>query len=113
MLKFFFMKFLFLKKKKNPITNKLSSYIPRPISGGSMNPARTLGPAVASSYYKGLWVYFIGPVIGTLLGAWSYGFIRETEKPVQAISPRSFSLKLHRMRVTEESVSNKDPDTSV
>ncbi|GKV08732.1 hypothetical protein SLEP1_g20326 [Rubroshorea leprosula] len=79
-----------------------------------MKPTRTLGPAVASSYYKGLWVYFIGPVIGTLLGARSYGFIRETDKPVQGISPRSFSLKLHRMRrSTEESVSNKDPDTSL
>ena len=50
----------------------------RPISGGSMNPARTIGPAIASSYYKGIWVYVIGPITGTLLGAFSYNLIRVT-----------------------------------
>lgn len=91
----------------------ITSILAGPVSGGSMNPARTLGPALASSRYKGLWVYFVGPVTGTLLGAWSYSFIRETDKPVQAISPQSFSLKLRRMRSIEESVSNKDVDNSV
>ncbi|KAG6588371.1 aquaporin NIP2-1-like [Cucurbita moschata] len=50
------------------------------ISGGSMNPARTIGPAIASSHYEGVWVYLVGPVIGTLLGAWSYNFVRVSEK---------------------------------
>ncbi|VAI49379.1 unnamed protein product [Triticum turgidum subsp. durum] len=36
------------------------------VSGGSMNPARTLGPALASNRYPGLWLYFLGPVLGTL-----------------------------------------------
>lgn len=45
-----------------------------------MNPARTIGPAIASNYYNGLWVYFIGPVVGALLGAWSYGFVRIKDK---------------------------------
>ncbi len=36
-----------------------------PVSGGSMNPARSLGPAVANNYYEHLWIYFAGPVIGT------------------------------------------------
>ena len=78
-----------------------------------MNPARTIGPAIASSYYKGLWVYLVGPVIGTLLGAWSYNLIRVTEKPVQAISPHSFSLKLRRMMSNEEHVAGKDCIDSV
>nr|XP_011467966.1 PREDICTED: aquaporin NIP2-1-like [Fragaria vesca subsp. vesca] len=76
----------------------ITSIFAGPISGGSMNPARTLGPALASSYYKGIWVYVVGPVIGTLLGAWSYNFIRVTDKPIQAISPHSFSFKLRRMK---------------
>ncbi|XP_047335197.1 aquaporin NIP2-1-like [Impatiens glandulifera] len=76
----------------------ITSILAGPVSGGSMNPARTLGPALASSFYKGIWVYMVGPVLGTMLGAWTYSLIRFTDKPVQAISPRSFSFKLRRMR---------------
>ncbi|XP_022971831.1 aquaporin NIP2-1-like [Cucurbita maxima] len=75
----------------------ITSILAGPVSGGSMNPVRTLGPAMASDNYKGLWVYFVGPVTGTLLGAWSYKFIRASDKPVHLISPHSFSLKLRRM----------------
>ncbi|XP_057491271.1 aquaporin NIP2-1-like [Actinidia eriantha] len=86
----------------------ITSILAGPISGGSMNPARTIGPAIASNYYKGLWVYVVGPVSGTLLGAWSYSVIRVTDKPVQAISPHSFSFKLRRMSNNEHVTAN-DP----
>ncbi|KAJ7970990.1 Aquaporin NIP2-1 like [Quillaja saponaria] len=86
----------------------ITSILAGPISGGSMNPARTIGPAVASSYYKGIWVYVVGPIIGTLLGAWSYNLIRETDKPVTAISLSSFSFKLRQMKSE-----NKDNVNSV
>lgn len=80
-------------------------YIFRPVSGGSMNPARTLGPAIASNYYDGLWVYFIGPVMGTLLGAWSYRFIRVKDESLQAISTRSFSSsRLRQVRNHDQNV---------
>uniref|UniRef100_A0A803QMG1 Uncharacterized protein n=2 Tax=Cannabis sativa TaxID=3483 RepID=A0A803QMG1_CANSA len=55
----------------------IASMFAGPISGGSMNPARTLGPAIASGQYKGIWVYIVGPVIGTLLGSGAYRIIRE------------------------------------
>jgi len=82
----------------------------RPVSGGSMNPARTLGPALASGYYKGLWVYFVGPPLGTLLGAWSYNFIRfhETRQVHAVSSAPSISIKLRRMRSDQ---SNAAPAT--
>ncbi|KAF5961824.1 hypothetical protein HYC85_003033 [Camellia sinensis] len=80
-----------------------------PVSGGSMNLARTIGPAIASGYYKGVWVYVLGPVCGTLQGAWSYNLIRVTNKPVQAILPASFSFKLRRMRSDNEQVTANDP----
>ncbi|KAL3844663.1 hypothetical protein ACJIZ3_002066 [Penstemon smallii] len=76
----------------------ITSILAGPISGGSMNPARTFGPAIASNYYKGVWVYVIGPICGTLMGAWSYSFIRVSDSPAHALTPRSFSFKLRRMR---------------
>lgn len=57
-----------------------------------MNPARTVGPAIASSEYKGLWVYFVGPVTGTLMGAWSYNLIRAA-KDTESSTSSSFKLK--------------------
>lgn len=69
-----------------------------------MNPARTIGPAIASAHYKGIWVYVVGPVTGTLMGAWSYNLIRVKDKSVQTISPQSYSFKLRRMRSQDEEV---------
>ncbi|XP_049395276.1 aquaporin NIP2-1-like [Solanum stenotomum] len=90
----------------------ITSILAGPVSGGSMNPARTIGPAMASNDYRAIWVYIIGPVCGTLLGAWSYNFIKVNDKPVQAIAPgHSFSFKLRRMKSNhdEEQCVNKDP----
>lgn len=39
-----------------------------PISGASMNPARSLGPALVSMRLDGLWIYMTAPVLGVLLG---------------------------------------------
>src|SRR6185369_3984308 len=40
-----------------------------PLSGMSMNPARTLGSAVGAQFWMALWIYFIAPPIGMLLAA--------------------------------------------
>jgi MIP family channel proteins len=47
-----------------------------PISSGSMNPARSLGPAVVSGELSSLWLYLIAPVVGALLGAVAYQLVR-------------------------------------
>ena len=43
-----------------------------PLSGMSMNPARTFGSALPSHVWKGWWVYFTAPLIGMLLAAEFY-----------------------------------------
>jgi aquaporin NIP len=47
-----------------------------PISGASMNPARSLGPALVSGDLHALWLYIVAPIIGTSLGALAYQFVR-------------------------------------
>jgi aquaporin NIP len=47
-----------------------------PISGASMNPARSLGPAFVSGDLHALWVYILAPLAGATLGALTYQFIR-------------------------------------
>jgi aquaporin Z len=46
--------------------------IEAPVSGMSMNPARTLGPAILSGHAPGLWIYFIAPPLGMLLAAQTF-----------------------------------------
>jgi hypothetical protein len=41
--------------------------IEAPVSGTSLNPARSLGPAVLAPVYTSLWLYFVGPALGALL----------------------------------------------
>ncbi|XP_074310081.1 putative aquaporin NIP5-1 [Silene latifolia] len=47
-----------------------------PATGGSMNPARTLGPAIAAGRYNGLWIYGLAPVGGAIAGAAVYSLIK-------------------------------------
>jgi aquaporin NIP len=47
-----------------------------PVSGASMNPMRSLGPALVSGDLHALWVYLLAPVVGTSLGGLAYQFVR-------------------------------------
>jgi aquaporin NIP len=55
-----------------------------PISGASMNPARSLGPALVSGELHALWLYLVAPLVGTSLGALTYQFVRG--EPTVAVS---------------------------
>jgi MIP family channel proteins len=55
-----------------------------PFTGGSFNPARSFGPAVASGIFEGQAAYWIGPMLGSVLAALLYDtlFIRRDREPV-------------------------------
>ena len=52
-----------------------------PLTGASMNLARSLGPALAAGQWEDFWVYVAGPLIGAPAGALAYQFVRG-ERPV-------------------------------
>ncbi|KAJ4782082.1 NOD26-like intrinsic protein 1 [Rhynchospora pubera] len=76
----------------------LNVFIAGPISGASMNPARSLGPAIIQHEYRSIWVYIVGPICGTIAGAWAYNLIRFTNKPLREITKSSSFLKSFRER---------------
>ena len=49
------------------------------VTGASVNPARSLAPAIASWSFADLWIYLTAPFIGAVIGAVAYEFIRGPE----------------------------------
>jgi glycerol uptake facilitator-like aquaporin len=47
-----------------------------PVTGASMNPARSLGPALAAGKWTDFWLYVLGPIAGAALGASAYQLVR-------------------------------------
>jgi aquaporin NIP len=48
-----------------------------PVSGASMNPIRSLGPALVSGDLHALWLYIVAPLLGTSIGGLLYQVIRQ------------------------------------
>lgn len=67
----------------------LEALVMGPITGASMNPARSLAPALVGGDGTDLWLYLVGPVLGALAGAVVYRFLRDTREatPTVARSP--------------------------
>jgi MIP family channel proteins len=49
-----------------------------PITGASMNPARSFGPALASGTWHDLWIYLVAPLVGAAIGVFAYEVVRGT-----------------------------------
>ncbi|XP_021847813.1 probable aquaporin NIP5-1 [Spinacia oleracea] len=72
-------------------TVMLNILVAGPSSGASMNPVRTLGPAVAAGNYKAVWIYLVAPTLGALGGAAIYKLVQLQEHEVEPPRPtRSF-----------------------
>ena len=66
-----------------------------PLTGGSMNPARTLGPALFGGYaaLSAYWVYIVGPVLGAVSASLLYEAIRGGERHAHG-APNNLSVAL-------------------
>ncbi|HEU5304897.1 MAG TPA: aquaporin, partial [Gemmatimonadales bacterium] len=57
-----------------------------PLTGASMNPARSFGPAVAGGFWDAHWIYWLAPVTGMLAAARAYDFLRHV-RPPEGVGP--------------------------
>jgi aquaporin Z len=58
-----------------PLTLVAIHYVGIQVSGASVNPARSLAPAVVAGDYQSLWVYLTGPFAGSIIGWAAYRFL--------------------------------------
>lgn len=82
-----------------------------PVSGGSMNPARSLGPALlAGGSALGVsWIYIVGPAVGAVLAAICYERLRGGEEHARG-APNDLYMAL---RTIQEDATSGQPDAPV
>ncbi|KAH9288107.1 hypothetical protein KI387_032224, partial [Taxus chinensis] len=74
-------------------TVAIALIIAGPISGASLNPARTMGSALAGNKYTSMWIYIVGPIVGAIAGAWTYDMLRLIDEPIREITKSGSFLK--------------------
>ncbi|MCX5730992.1 MAG: aquaporin [Deltaproteobacteria bacterium] len=77
-----------------PFLFALMVWAESPISGTSTNPARSLGPAIVSGEWQGWWIYWVGPLIGTLVAIVAFSFLA---KRISVAKVYFFDSDPHRM----------------
>jgi aquaporin Z len=55
-----------------------------PVTGASMNPARSFGPALVGAEWDRHWLYWVAPILGMLMAARAYDWLRGTQGPTHA-----------------------------
>ena len=69
------------------------------ISGGSMNPARVFGPAMASGHFANHYVWWIGPILGGVTAGFTYDlFFAEKKKKLSLVGGRAHKNPVNRVR---------------
>ena len=66
----------------------LGALVTGPLTGGSFNPARSLGPAVAGGIWTGHWIYWLAPIFGMIAGMHLYELLRPATTSLQQEAAR-------------------------
>ncbi|XP_071728562.1 nodulin-26-like [Rutidosis leptorrhynchoides] len=71
------------------VTLAFNVLIAGPITGASMNPARSIGPAVVANEFKNIWIYIIAPILGAVSATLIYSLLRQPKQEHQDIEVES------------------------
>ena len=81
------------------------------ISGGSMNPARVFGPAIASGHFANHYVWWIGPIVGGITAGFTYDlFFSEKKKLLPLVKGMEHKVSMGKTRKTNNrKIGNRRP----
>ena len=65
----------------------LAAMFAGPVSGASLNPARSLGPALVSGDLHALWIYILAPLAGAAIGGLAYQLVRGEQAEATSARP--------------------------
>lgn len=69
-----------------PLALTVIHFVGIPLSGASVNPVRSLAPAIVSGQYQALWIYLTAPLVGSILGWVVYWFLTPPDAPVEGLA---------------------------
>ncbi|XP_014668506.1 PREDICTED: lens fiber major intrinsic protein-like, partial [Priapulus caudatus] len=81
-------------------------------TGASMNPARSLGPAVVLNSWEHHWIYWLGPVLGGVLGGFTYEYTHDSKRFPQRLRLSFLTVSASELPRSETVLSNCTEMTS-